>query len=48
MTFKALKDMTPNYIKQLFNPHNNRDYQLQSNNLKRYLPKPRTNFLNSF
>ena len=45
MKSKALKGMTPNYIQQLFNSCNNRDYQLWGNNLKLYLPKWRINFL---
>ena len=44
---KTLKGMVPNYLTQLFNICNNDDYQLRSNNLKIYLPKPKTHFLKS-
>ena len=43
--FKTLKEIVPNYITQLFNICNNDDYQLRSNNLKIYLPEPKTDFL---
>lgn len=49
MTFKAIKGMLPEYIADLFHTCENSGYELRSNNLKLFQPKPKTNFLkNSF
>ena len=49
MTFKAIKGMLPEYIADLFHTCESSGYELGSNNLKLFQPKPKPNFLkNSF
>ena len=45
MTFKALRNMTPKYISDLFHICQNYNYALRSNERKLSLPKPKTNFI---
>ena len=45
MTFKALRNMTPKYISDLFHICQKDNYGLRSNDRKLSLPKPKTNFL---
>lgn len=45
MTFKALTGKLPNYLVKIFIKCGNENYYLRSNNVKRSLPKPKTNFL---
>ena len=44
-TFKALRNMTPKYISDLFHTCQNDNHALRSNDRKLYSPKPKTNFL---
>ena len=43
--FKVLKGMALDYLKTPFHVCNNTSYPIRTNNLKIYLPKPKTNFL---
>ena len=45
MTFNALRDMTSEYITQMFRASDNQNYQLRHKHRKLFLSKPKTDFL---
>ena len=45
MMFKVVKNITPNYLTNMFRKCDNSNYSLRSNNLKLSLPKSKSDFL---